>query len=80
MMSTAQRTMLMKGNERGGCLFYYPWYKEPIWVQKVFLRMIQRGQRPTGITAAKFYYVDVNRLGVVFQASYSYYLILKNSF
>ncbi|EDS37168.1 olfactory receptor [Culex quinquefasciatus] len=74
-------TMLIeKATSVVDALFYYPWYKEPIWVQKVFLRMIQRGQRPTGITAAKFYYVDVNRLGVVFQASYSYYLILKNSF
>ncbi|KAL1379368.1 hypothetical protein pipiens_014947 [Culex pipiens pipiens] len=74
-------TMLIeKATSVVDALFYYPWYKEPVRVQKTFLRMIQRGQRPTGITAAKFYYVDVNRLGVVFQASYSYYLILKNSF
>ncbi|XP_058819283.1 odorant receptor 22c-like [Topomyia yanbarensis] len=60
--------------------YCYPWYLEPVPVQKEIQRMIQRSQRKVGITAAKFYFVDIVRFGQVVQASYSYYLILKERF
>ncbi|EAT39853.1 AAEL008368-PA [Aedes aegypti] len=64
----------------GHAIYNYPWYKESVAMQKNMQLMIQRAQRPTGITAAKFYFVNIERLGLVTQASYSYYLILKNRF
>ncbi|KXJ80439.1 hypothetical protein RP20_CCG025037 [Aedes albopictus] len=61
-------------------IYCYPWYLEPVPVQKAIQLMILRSQRKIGITAAKFYFVDIGRFGVVVQASYSYYLILKERF
>ncbi|XP_065075126.1 odorant receptor 63a-like [Ochlerotatus camptorhynchus] len=61
-------------------MYDYPWYTESVAMQKDIKMIIQRAQIPTGITAAKFYYVNIERLGLVIQASYSYYLILKERF
>ncbi|XP_062556792.1 odorant receptor Or2-like [Armigeres subalbatus] len=61
-------------------MYNHPWHVESIPMQKNIKIIIQRAQRPTGITAAKFYYVNIERLGMVIQASYSYYLILKKRF
>ncbi|XP_055593537.1 odorant receptor 22c-like [Uranotaenia lowii] len=61
-------------------IYCYPWYREPVQIQKQIRLMIQRSQRKVGITAAKFYFVDIVRFGQVVQASYSYYLILKERF
>ncbi|XP_065093919.1 uncharacterized protein LOC135714466 [Ochlerotatus camptorhynchus] len=61
-------------------IYKYPWHLEPAAMQRDLRFMMQRAQKPTGITAAKFYFVNIQRLGIVMQASYSYYLILKNRF
>lgn len=61
-------------------IYSYPWYKEPVAIQKEIQLMILRSQKKIGITAAKFYFVDIERFGMVVQASYSYYLILKERF
>ncbi|KXJ72891.1 hypothetical protein RP20_CCG017037 [Aedes albopictus] len=61
-------------------IYHYPWYTESVQMQKHMQLIIQRAQGPTGVTAAKFYYVNIERLGMVIQASYSYYLILKKRF
>ncbi|XP_055543614.1 odorant receptor 49b-like [Wyeomyia smithii] len=58
----------------------YPWYREPVAMQKAVGFMIQRAQQPAGITAGKFHYIDLQRLGAMLQATYSYYLILKDRF
>ncbi|KAL9708403.1 hypothetical protein quinque_011921 [Culex quinquefasciatus] len=64
----------------GHAVYRYPWYNEPTAMQKDMQLIIERAQKPTGITAAKFYFVNIERLGLVVQASYSYYLILKKRF
>ncbi|XP_019561175.3 odorant receptor 63a [Aedes albopictus] len=64
----------------GSAIYHYPWYLEPADMQRDLRFMIQRAQRPCGITAAKFYFVNIERLGILVQASYSYYLLLKNGF
>ncbi|XP_055632581.1 odorant receptor Or2-like [Toxorhynchites rutilus septentrionalis] len=63
-----------------GSIYNYPWYLEPASMQKQIQLMIARSQKKTGITAAKYYFVDIERFGLVMQASYSYYLILKERF
>ncbi|XP_062551608.1 odorant receptor 22c-like [Armigeres subalbatus] len=66
--------------EVSNVIYNYQWYEEPVAMQRDMRFMIQRAQKPTGITAAKFYFVNIERLGIVMQASYSYYLLLKNNF
>ncbi|XP_058817630.1 odorant receptor 63a-like [Topomyia yanbarensis] len=61
-------------------MYGYPWYQESVEMQKGAILVIQRAQRKSGITAAKFYFVNVARLGSMMQATYSYYLILKDRF
>nr|XP_029719976.1 odorant receptor 63a-like [Aedes albopictus] len=61
-------------------IYHYQWYLEPADMQRDLRFIIQRAQKPCGITAAKFYFVNIERLGIVVQASYSYYLLLKNRF
>ncbi|EAT47584.1 AAEL001310-PA [Aedes aegypti] len=61
-------------------IYNHKWYQEPAAMQRDLRFMIQRAQKPCGVTAAKFYFVNIERLGIVVQASYSYYLILKNRF
>ncbi|XP_055643294.1 odorant receptor 63a-like [Toxorhynchites rutilus septentrionalis] len=60
-------------------MYSYPWYEDPILLQRTALLVIERAQKTTGITAAKFYFVNLERLIAVVQASYSYYLILKDN-
>ncbi|KAL9708404.1 hypothetical protein quinque_011922 [Culex quinquefasciatus] len=69
-----------KAAEVANSVAMYPWYREPVTVQKELKLMIQRAQSTIGITAGNFYYVDIKRFGVVVQTSYSYYLILKERF
>ncbi|XP_065094650.1 uncharacterized protein LOC135715202 [Ochlerotatus camptorhynchus] len=69
-----------KAAEVAKTIYSYPWYMEPVAVQKEIQLMILRSQKKIGITAAKFYFVDIGRFGMVVQASYSYYLILKERF
>ncbi|XP_055597424.1 odorant receptor coreceptor-like [Uranotaenia lowii] len=64
----------------GHAIYHHPWYEETVGLQKDMQLVMRRAQRPTGITAAKFYFVNIERLGLVVQASYSYYLILKKNF
>ncbi|XP_055543615.1 odorant receptor Or2-like [Wyeomyia smithii] len=61
-------------------MYAYPWYREPVAMQRAVRFMIQRAQQPAGITAAKFHYIDLQSFGSMLQATYSYYLILKERF
>ncbi|XP_055640486.1 odorant receptor 49b-like [Toxorhynchites rutilus septentrionalis] len=61
-------------------MYEYPWYNEPTSLQKNGKQIIQRAQKPTGITAAKFYFINIERLSIIVQASFSYYLFLKKTF
>ncbi|XP_053690869.1 uncharacterized protein LOC128739411 [Sabethes cyaneus] len=64
----------------GNTMYAYAWYSEPVDMQKDIQFIIARSQRPTGITAAKFYFVNRERFAIVSQTSLSYYLFLKNTF
>ncbi|XP_058448597.1 odorant receptor 49b-like [Malaya genurostris] len=61
-------------------MYRYAWYRDPIDMQRTAASIILRAQKPTGVTDAKFYFVNVQRLGKTVQATYSYYLILKDRF
>ncbi|XP_053690902.1 odorant receptor Or2-like [Sabethes cyaneus] len=61
-------------------MYTYPWHRESVVMQRAAKFVIQRAQRPVGITAARFHYIDLKRLGSMVQASYSYYLLLKDRF
>ncbi|XP_065075828.1 uncharacterized protein LOC135699475 [Ochlerotatus camptorhynchus] len=55
-----------------------PWYGLPLDVQKALSFVIFRAQRKEGITAAKFFFMDIERFGKVAQTSYSIYVVLKD--
>ncbi|XP_053690903.1 odorant receptor 49b-like [Sabethes cyaneus] len=69
-----------KAAQVANAIYVYDWYKDPIDMQRKVMLMIERAQKPAGITAAGFYYVNIQRFGATAQATYSYYLILKNRF
>ncbi|XP_058453435.1 odorant receptor 4-like [Malaya genurostris] len=69
-----------KAAEVGHAMYRYPWYKDPVDMQKSVQLIIQRAQRPAGITAAKFYFVNVQRLVLTIRATFSYFLVLKDVF
>nr|AGS08021.1 odorant receptor 1 [Culex quinquefasciatus] len=53
------------------------WIQMPVDVQKGLAMMLQRAQKREGLTAAKFFYMDVERFGRVAQTSYSIFIVLK---
>ncbi|EDS39719.1 conserved hypothetical protein [Culex quinquefasciatus] len=53
------------------------WIKLPVDVRKGLAMMLQRAQKKEGLTAAKFFFMDVERFGRVLQTSYSIYVVLK---
>ncbi|XP_055543618.1 odorant receptor 13a-like [Wyeomyia smithii] len=69
-----------KAAEVANAIYFYDWYMDPVDLQQKILLIIQQAQKPTGITAARFYYINIQRFGATAQATYSYYLILKNRF
>ncbi|EAT39781.2 AAEL008448-PA [Aedes aegypti] len=54
------------------------WYSLPLDVQKSLSFVLFRAQRKEGITAAKFFFMDIERFGSVAQTSYSIYVVLKD--
>ncbi|EAT39782.2 AAEL008442-PA [Aedes aegypti] len=54
------------------------WYSLPLDIQKSLSFVLFRAQRKEGITAAKFFFMDVERFGRVAQTSYSIYVVLKD--
>ncbi|KAL9697495.1 hypothetical protein quinque_000936 [Culex quinquefasciatus] len=54
------------------------WAKLPVDVQKGVGLILQRAQKWEGITAARFYQVNVERFGAMVHTSYSIYVVLKD--
>ncbi|XP_052562911.1 odorant receptor 49b-like [Culex pipiens pallens] len=54
------------------------WTELPVDVQKGVGLILQRAQKWEGITAARFYQVNVERFGAMVQTSYSIYVVLKD--
>ncbi|XP_055636695.1 uncharacterized protein LOC129775696 [Toxorhynchites rutilus septentrionalis] len=63
----------------GAAIYDLPWYNEPPELQRQYRLVLQRSQLETGITAAKFFIVGIDKFGSLAQMSYSYYLVLKDT-
>uniref|UniRef100_A0A182NZ61 Uncharacterized protein n=1 Tax=Anopheles dirus TaxID=7168 RepID=A0A182NZ61_9DIPT len=55
--------LTMKGGQISTAMYATNWYEQPVKIQKLIIPIVQQSQRRIGITAAKFYYIDVNRYG-----------------
>ncbi|KAL1377655.1 hypothetical protein pipiens_004134 [Culex pipiens pipiens] len=62
----------------GKAIYDLPWYEHSVELQSYYRLIIQRTQRPTGITGAKFFIVQRTTFASVVQMSYSYYLVLRD--
>uniref|UniRef100_A0A1S4JAL4 Odorant receptor n=1 Tax=Culex quinquefasciatus TaxID=7176 RepID=A0A1S4JAL4_CULQU len=62
----------------GQAIFDLSWYEHPVGLQRCYRLIIQRTQRPTGITGAKLFFVHRTTFASVMQMSYSYYLVLND--
>ncbi|XP_039436467.1 uncharacterized protein LOC120418231 [Culex pipiens pallens] len=62
----------------GKAIYDLPWYEHSVELQRYYRLMMQRTQRPTGITGAKFFIVQRTTFASVVQMSYSYYLVLRD--
>lgn len=49
----------------GRAIYNLPWYKESVELQNQYRMVLQRSQRATGITAAKFFIVGLPQFGKV---------------
>ncbi|XP_053670127.1 odorant receptor 49b-like [Anopheles nili] len=56
------------------------WYKRSVPIQKKLRMMLQRAQKPVGISAGKFCFVDIEQFGKMAKTSYSFYIVLKDQF
>ncbi|XP_058053896.1 odorant receptor 63a-like [Anopheles bellator] len=56
------------------------WYGRTVSVQKKLRLVLQRAQKPVGISAGKFCFVDVEQFGKMAKMSYSVYIVLKDQF
>nr|AXY87599.1 odorant receptor 32 [Culex quinquefasciatus] len=68
-----------QADEVGAAIYDLPWFEHSVELQRYYRLMLQRVQRPTGITGAKFFVVQLATFGSVVQMSYSYYLVLKEA-
>uniref|UniRef100_A0A8D8J0Y7 Odorant receptor coreceptor n=1 Tax=Culex pipiens TaxID=7175 RepID=A0A8D8J0Y7_CULPI len=62
----------------GTAIYDLPWYEHSAELQRYYRLMLQRTQRPTGITGVKFFVVERTTFFSVVQMAYSYYLVLKD--
>uniref|UniRef100_A0A8D8F636 Odorant receptor coreceptor n=1 Tax=Culex pipiens TaxID=7175 RepID=A0A8D8F636_CULPI len=62
----------------GRAIYDLAWYEHPVELQRYYRLIIQRTQRPTGITGAKLFIVRRTTFASMMQMSYSYYLVLKD--
>ncbi|XP_055640997.1 uncharacterized protein LOC129778244 [Toxorhynchites rutilus septentrionalis] len=63
----------------GKAIYNLPWYEDSVKLQRYYRLIIQRSQRTTGVTAAKFFFVGIEKFGSVVNLSYTYYLVLKDA-
>ncbi|XP_035784205.1 odorant receptor 49b-like [Anopheles albimanus] len=56
------------------------WYRRSVSVQMKLRMVLQRAQKPVGISAGKFCFVDVEQFGNMAKMSYSFYIVLKDQF
>uniref|UniRef100_A0A182XUL7 Uncharacterized protein n=1 Tax=Anopheles quadriannulatus TaxID=34691 RepID=A0A182XUL7_ANOQN len=56
------------------------WETQTPDVQKDLQLILARAQRPVGITAGKFCYMNMEQLGIIVKTTYSIYVILRDQF
>uniref|UniRef100_A0A1Y9HAW6 Uncharacterized protein n=1 Tax=Anopheles farauti TaxID=69004 RepID=A0A1Y9HAW6_9DIPT len=56
------------------------WYNRSVSIQRKLRMILQRAQKPVGISAGKFCFVDVEQFGNMAKTSYSFYIVLKDQF
>uniref|UniRef100_A0A182J3U7 Uncharacterized protein n=1 Tax=Anopheles atroparvus TaxID=41427 RepID=A0A182J3U7_ANOAO len=56
------------------------WYQRSASMQKKIRMILQRAQKPVGISAGKFAFIDVELFGKMVKMSYSVYIVLKDQF
>uniref|UniRef100_A0A6E8VXS9 Odorant receptor n=1 Tax=Anopheles coluzzii TaxID=1518534 RepID=A0A6E8VXS9_ANOCL len=54
------------------------WEQQNTYVQKDLQLIIARAQRPVGITAGKFCYMNMVQLGIIVKTTYSFFVILRD--
>uniref|UniRef100_A0A182S5A1 Uncharacterized protein n=1 Tax=Anopheles funestus TaxID=62324 RepID=A0A182S5A1_ANOFN len=69
-----------KGEQISAAVYATDWYEQPIKIQKLIIPIMQQAQQRIGITAARFYYIDVKRYGKNLKTAYSFYLLLRDIF
>ncbi|XP_049282693.1 uncharacterized protein LOC125763489 isoform X2 [Anopheles funestus] len=69
-----------QGEQISAAVYATDWYEQPIKIQKLIIPIIQQAQQRIGITAARFYYIDVKRYGKNLKTAYSFYLLLRDIF
>ncbi|XP_052863138.1 odorant receptor 4-like [Anopheles cruzii] len=58
-------------------IYNIPWYLGDIRLQKMFLTLMVKAQKPTGVTAGKFYLITLQSFQQIIRASYSYFTLLS---
>ncbi|XP_049294270.1 odorant receptor 30a-like [Anopheles funestus] len=56
------------------------WHKFPVSTRRKLQLLLQRSQKPVGVTAGKFRFVNVAQFGKMLKMSYSFYVVLKEQF
>ncbi|XP_035899159.1 uncharacterized protein LOC118506317 [Anopheles stephensi] len=56
------------------------WYKFSVSMRRKLRLLLQRSQKPLGVTAGKFRFVNVAQFGKMLKMSYSFYVVLKEQF
>ncbi|XP_053668934.1 odorant receptor 49b-like [Anopheles marshallii] len=56
------------------------WYERSVSIQRKLRMVLQRAQKPVGISAGKFCFVDIEQFGNMAKTSYSFYIVLKDQF
>ncbi|XP_058055936.1 odorant receptor 4-like [Anopheles bellator] len=58
-------------------IYNIPWYLGDTKLQKMFLTLMVKAQKPTGVTAGKFYLITLQSFQQIIRASYSYFTLLS---
>uniref|UniRef100_A0A182PUY6 Uncharacterized protein n=1 Tax=Anopheles epiroticus TaxID=199890 RepID=A0A182PUY6_9DIPT len=58
-------------------IYNIPWYLGDIALQKTILTFMVKAQKPTGVTASKFYMVTLQSFQRITSTSYSYFTLLQ---
>uniref|UniRef100_A0AAG5CZ64 Uncharacterized protein n=1 Tax=Anopheles atroparvus TaxID=41427 RepID=A0AAG5CZ64_ANOAO len=58
-------------------IYNVPWYLSEPTLQKTILTLMVKAQKPSGVTASKFYMVTLQSFQRIISSSYSYFTLLQ---